>query len=108
MPWHVSFVSCRRTVEEFDMNKIALLAITITGIISSAAFAEESTLSFENAKAILEVSTADHEAALARNGKELSRGTTIYKHEGKLYSSNCLGSYIGGWEQGYPGTENDC
>jgi hypothetical protein len=102
------------------MKKITLLAIAVTGIISSAAFAEESTLSFENGEAILvtpngpvqksniKVSTADHEAALARNGKELSRGTTIYKHERKLYSSNCLGSYIGGWEQGYPGTENDC
>ena len=87
------------------MNKIALLAVVVTGIISSAAVAEEST---QNGEAILRVSTADHEAALARNGKELSRGTTIYKHEGKLYSSNCRGSYIGGWEQGYPGTKNEC
>jgi Tfp pilus assembly protein PilV len=102
------------------MNKITLLAIAVTGVISSAAFAQENTIPFENGDAILispngtvqksttRISAADHEAALARNGKELSRGTMIYKHEGKLYSSSCFGSYIGGWEQGYPATENDC
>jgi hypothetical protein len=102
------------------MNRITLLAIAITGVISSAAFAEESTIPFENGEAILispngtvhksntKVSAADHEAALAKGAKELSRGAMIYKHEGKLYSSSCVGSYIGSWKQGYPGTEDNC
>jgi hypothetical protein len=102
------------------MNKIALLAIAVTGVISSAAFAEEGTIPFDDGEAILispdgtvrkpdtRVSTADHEAALANGARELARGAMIYKHEGKLYSSNCVGSYIGGWKHGYPGTENQC
>jgi hypothetical protein len=102
------------------MNKITLLAIAVTGVISSAAFAQENTIPFENGDALLinpngtvqklnaRVTIADHEAALANGAKDLSRGAMIYKHEGKPYSSNCVGSYIGGWEQGYPGTENDC
>jgi hypothetical protein len=102
------------------MNKITLLAIAVTGFISSAAFAQEGTIPLENGDAVLisangtvqkwntRVSSADHEAALARGAKELSRGATVYMHEGKLYGSNCVGSYIGAWKQGYPGTENDC
>jgi len=102
------------------MSKITLLAIAVTGVISSAAFAQENTIPFENGDALLinpngtvqkwntRVSTADHEAALARGAKELSHGATIYMHEGKLYGSNCVGPYIGAWKQGYPGTGNAC
>jgi hypothetical protein len=102
------------------MNKITLLAIAVTGVISSAAFAEESMIPFDDGEAILfspngtvhrsntRVSIVEHEAALARGAKELSRGTVIYRHQGKLYGSNCVGSYIGDWKHGYPGTENDC
>jgi hypothetical protein len=102
------------------MNKITLLAIAVTGVISSAVFAEESTIPFDDGEAILvtpngtvhksntKVSLAEHEAALAKGAKELSRGAVIYRHEGKLFSMSCVGSYIGGWKQGYPGTENDC
>ena len=102
------------------MNRITLLAIAITGAIASAVFAEESTLPLGDGKAILispngtvhksntKVSTAEHEAALAKGAKELSRGAVIYKHEGKLYSLSCIGPDTGGWEQGYPGTKNSC
>jgi hypothetical protein len=102
------------------MNKITLLAIAVTGVIASAVFAEESTIPFGDGEAILispngtvhkshtKVSAANHEAALAKGAKEVSRGAVIYKHEGKLYSVGCAGSDIGGWEQGYPGTENNC
>jgi hypothetical protein len=102
------------------MKKVALLAIALTGIISSAAFAQENTIPLENGDAILispngtvqklntRMSSADHEAAPARGARELSRGATIYMHDGKLYGSDCVGPYIGGWKNGYPGTENDC
>jgi hypothetical protein len=40
---------------------------------------------------------AYHYRAVARH-----RGS----HAGKLYGGNC--TYIGGWKQGYPGTENSC
>jgi hypothetical protein len=105
---------------EIDMNKITLLAIAVTGVFASAAFAEESTIPFGDGEAILispngtvhksntKVSATNHEAALAKGAKEISRGMVIYKHEGKLYSMNCVGSEIGGWEQGYPGTEDEC
>ena len=55
-----------------------------------------------------EVSATKHDAAVAQGAQEVSRGTVFYRHEGKLYGMSCVGSYIGGWEQGYPGTENLC
>jgi hypothetical protein len=102
------------------MNKITLLAIAVTGVISSAAVAEEGMLPFNDGDSILispngtvhksnaKVSAAEHEAALAKGAKELARGATIYRHDGKLYSMSCVGSYIGGWKHGYPGTEYTC
>jgi hypothetical protein len=65
------------------MIKITLLAIAVTGVISSAAFAEESMLPFDDGEPILispdgtvhrsntRVSAAEHEAALAQGAKEL-------------------------------------
>jgi hypothetical protein len=102
------------------MNRITIFAIAVTGVVASAVFAEESTIPLGDGEAILinpngtvhksntKVSTAKHEAALAKGATEISRGTVIYKHEGKLYRVSCVGSDIGGWEQGYPGTDNMC
>jgi hypothetical protein len=52
------------------------------------------------------VSDANHETALAKGANEFSHGAMFYRHAGKLCGSNC--TYIGGWEQGYPGTGNSC
>jgi hypothetical protein len=102
------------------MNKITLLAIAVAGVFASAVFAEESSIPFGDGEAILispngtvhksntKVSATNHEAALANGAREISRGMVIYKHEGKLYTMSCVGSEIGGWKQGYPGTENEC
>jgi hypothetical protein len=102
------------------MKKITLLAIAITAVIASSVLAEESIIPFGDDEAILvspngtvhrsntKVSSANHEAALAKGAKEMSRGTVIYKHEGKVYTASCVGTEIGGWKQGYPGTENEC
>ena len=90
------------------MNKITLLAIALTGVIASAVFAEESSIPFGDGEAILispdgtvhksntKVSTTNHEAALAKGAREISRGMLIYKHEGKLYSMNCARRLAGG------------
>jgi hypothetical protein len=102
------------------MNKITLLAMAVTGVISSAAVTAEGTIPFDDGESILispngtvhksntRVSAAEHEAALAKGAREIARGATIYRHDGKLYSMSCVGSYIGGWKQGYPGTEYTC
>ena len=102
------------------MNRITLLAIAVTGAIAPAVFAEEGTPPLGEGEAILvrpngtvhksntKVSDASHEAALAKGANDISLGALIYKHEGKLYSMRWVGSGVGGWEQGYPGTENNC
>jgi hypothetical protein len=56
----------------------------------------------------VKVSDAKHEAALAKGASEVSGGTVLYRHGGKLFSMRCTGTDIGAWEQGYPGTENMC
>lgn len=54
------------------------------------------------------VSDAKHAAAVAKGASEISAGTVLYRHSGKLFSVRCTGTDIGAWEQGYPGTENMC
>jgi hypothetical protein len=56
----------------------------------------------------VKVSDAKHEAALATGASEVSGGTVLYRHGGKLFSVRCTGTDIGAWEQGYPGTQNMC
>jgi hypothetical protein len=102
------------------MIRITPLAIAVMGVVGSAVFAEGSALPFGDDEAIMvspngtvhktntRISNANHEVALAKGAREISRGTLIYRHQGKLHSMNCVGSDIGGWEQGYPGTENNC
>jgi hypothetical protein len=45
---------------------------------------------------------------MAQGAAEVPQSMAFYKHEGKLYSVRCTGRYIGGWEQGYPGTDKFC
>ena len=102
------------------MNTITMPAIAVALVIASPVFAEESTLPFGEGEAIMispngtvqksntKVSDEKHRAALTKGANEISRGTVFYRHEGKLYSVSCVGSAIGGWKQGYPGTENEC
>jgi hypothetical protein len=103
-----------------DMNKVTILAIAAAVVLASPVFAQESAMTLGEGQAILiapngtvhksnsEVSDTKHDAAVAQGAREVSRGTVFYRHEGKLYGMSCVGSYIGGWEQGYPGTENFC
>jgi hypothetical protein len=56
----------------------------------------------------VKVSDAKHEVALAKGASEVSGGTVLYRHGGKLFSVRCTGTDIGAWEQGYPGTQNMC
>jgi hypothetical protein len=109
-----------QTQKEIDMSKLTMLALAAAVVVAPAVFAEESAMPLGEGDAILispdgtlhksntKVSAAQHEAALARGATEVSRGTMFYKHEGKLYSANCAGRYIGGWKEGYPGTEKFC
>ena len=102
------------------MNKMTMIAIAVAVVVASPVFAEESATALGEGEAILispngtvqkldsKVSGAKHDAAVARGAEEASRGAMFYKHEGKLYGMKCAGQYIGGWEQGYPGTENAC
>lgn len=56
----------------------------------------------------VKVSDAKHEVALAKGASEVSGGTVLYRHGGKLFSVRCTGTDIGAWEQGYPGAQNMC
>jgi hypothetical protein len=112
--------SQKQTQEEIDMNKMTMLAIAVPVVVAAPVFALESAMTFGKGEAILispdgtvhksnsKVSAAKHNAARAQGAGEVSRGTVFYKHEGKLYGVSCVGPYIGGWKQGYPGTEKYC
>jgi hypothetical protein len=101
------------------MFKITMLAIAAAAVVAPV-FAQEGTMTLGEGEALLispngnvhksstKVSDTKHESALARGAKEISRGTVFYRHGGKLYGMSCAGPDIGGWEQGYPGTENMC
>jgi hypothetical protein len=103
-----------------DMNKIAMFAIAGAVVVALPVFAEESAMTLGEGEAIMispngtmhksnsKVSAAKHDAAVAQGAEEVSRGTVFYMHEGKFYRMSCVGSSIGGWEQGYPGTGNLC
>lgn len=102
------------------MKKIIALVIAVTAVFASPVFAQEGEITLGEGDAFLirpdgsmhksntKVSDDKHEAALARGANEISRGTVFYRHAGKLYSVGCVGPYIGGWKQGYPGSENEC
>ena len=40
--------------------------------------------------------------------REVSRGRAFDRHDGSLFTVRCVGTYIGGWTEGYPGSENAC
>ena len=106
--------------KEIGMKKIVALAIAVSVIFASPVFAQEREIALGEGDAFMiwpdgsmhksntKVSDAKHDSALATGANEISRGRVYYKHGGKLYSLGCRGRYIGGWEQGYPGTEDEC
>ena len=57
-------------------------------------------------RSTVKVSDAKHQAAVAKGASEVSAGTVLYRHGGKLFTVRCTGTDIGAWEEGYPGTEN--
>jgi hypothetical protein len=101
------------------MFKIMLFA-TATALAVTPVLAQEGRMALGEGEAVLispdgamhrsnvKVSDAKHEAALAKGASEVSGGTVLYRHGGKLFSVRCTGSDIGAWEQGYPGTQNMC
>jgi hypothetical protein len=113
-------IPAAQTQEEIDMSKLTMLAAAAAVVVASAVFAQESATPLGEGEAIMigpdgtvhksntKVSAAHHEAAIAQGATEVPRATVFYKHEGKLYNVRCAGRYIGGWEQGYPGTKNFC
>ena len=101
------------------MFKITMLAVAAT-VVAVPAFAQEGKMALGEGEVVVvspdgtvhksntKISEADHETFLSKGANEISRGTVLYKHGGKLYNVSCVGTYIGGWEQGYPGTANSC
>ena len=102
------------------MHKMTILAIAVAATVASPVLAEENGVTFREGDAYLitpdgtmyksigKVSDAHHNAALKQGAAEVGNGTVFYQHGGKLYGVRCTGPYIGGWKQGYPGTENFC
>lgn len=101
------------------MFKIMLFA-TAAALAVTPVLAQEGRMALGEGEAVLispdgamhrsnvKVSDAKHEAALAKGASEVSGGTVLYRHGGKLFSVRCTGTDIGAWEQGYPGTQNMC
>ena len=101
------------------MYKITMLAIAAAAVVAPA-FALEKMTTLGEGEAVLvspngdvhrssaKVSDEKHKSALAKGAKEIPQGTVFYRYGGKLYGMSCVGPYIGGWEQGYPGTESMC
>jgi hypothetical protein len=103
---------------ELTMLKITMLAVVAT-VIAAPAFAQEGMALGEGDavfispdgtvyKSNTKVSDNEHETALAKGAHEISPGTVRYNHGGRLYNVSCVGTYIGDWKQGYPGTGNSC
>lgn len=101
------------------MYKITMLAIAAAAVVGPV-FALERTMTLGEGEAVLispngdvhrsstKVSETKHKSALVKGAKEIPQGTVFYRYGGKLYGLSCAGPDIGGWEQGYPGTENMC
>ena len=101
------------------MRNVALVA-TATALVFAPVFAQESKMTLGEGEAVLvgpdgtmhksntTISDAHHRAALAKGANEISHSTVFYRYGGKLYNVSCVGPYIGGWNQGYPNTENVC
>jgi hypothetical protein len=105
--------------EKTDMKNFVVLTAAVA-LVAAHAFAEESAMNLHEGEAIMVTPKgtvhkatrvfehARHEAALKAGAKEVATGTVFYLHGGKLYGVTCAGPYIGGWEEGYPGTEGAC
>jgi hypothetical protein len=103
-----------------DMNKTAILAMTVAMVVASPILAQQSAMTLGEGDAMLitpsgnmyksdgKVSGTMHDAAVAQGAEEMPRGVAFYNHGGKLYRVSCVGPSIEGWFQGYPGTKNAC
>jgi hypothetical protein len=101
------------------MFKITLLA-TAAVLAVTPVLAQEGRMALGEGDAVMvspdgtmyrsnvKISDARHNAALAKGANEISGGTVFYRHGGKLFSVRCMGTDIGAWKEGYPGTENLC
>lgn len=101
------------------MFKITLFA-AVAVLVVTPVLAQQSKMALGEGEAVLispdgamyrsnvKISDAKHAAAVATGAREVSGGTVLYRHGGKLFSVRCTGMDIGAWEEGYPGTENMC
>lgn len=101
------------------MFKVTLFA-TAAALVVTPVLAQQGRMALGEGEAVLispdgamyrstvKVSDAKHQAAVAKGAGEVSAGTVLYRHGGKLFTVRCTGTDIGAWEEGYPGTENIC
>jgi len=101
------------------MFKVTLFA-TAAALVVTPVLAQQGRMALGEGEAVLispdgamsrstvKVSDAKHQAAVAKGASEVSAGTVLYRHGGKLFTVRCTGTDIGAWEEGYPGTENMC
>jgi len=101
------------------MFKVMMLA-TAAAMVGLPVLAQEGKMTLGEGEAVMispdgtmhksntKISDANHDAAVAKGANEVSRGTVFYRRGGKLFNVSCVGTHIGGWEQGYPGTGNVC
>jgi hypothetical protein len=105
--------------EQVHMFKVTLFA-TAAALVVTPVLAQQGRMALGEGEAVLispdgamyrstvKVSDAKHQAAVAKGASEVSAGTVLYRHGGKLFTVRCTGTDIGAWEEGYPGTENRC
>lgn len=84
---------------------------TIAMMMIAAATLPAAAMELQTSRSPVEyVSTATHShiGNWTEDSSELSRGRMFDQPVGQLSNVSCVGEYIGGWTEGYPGTQNAC
>jgi hypothetical protein len=87
--------------------KSLAIAMTMIAVATLPAAAMELQMSQRPLTEYVSAATDAHIGDRFEASSEVSRGRA-FDHGGKLFGVSCVGAYIGGWTEGYPGTQNAC
>jgi hypothetical protein len=88
--------------------KTLVVAMTMIGAATLPAAAMELHASQRPLAQYLSAANNPYPGDSVADSREISRGRAFDRHGGNLFSVRCVGTYIGGWTEGYPGSENAC
>ena len=88
--------------------KTLAIAMTLIAAATLPAAAMEQHTSQRPLTEYVSVGNDAHIGDWVDGSRELARGRAFDRHGGNLFTVTCVGTYIGGWTEGYPGSENAC